>query len=113
MDILAQTQGFTLQHLRFLVIDEADRLLDQSFQDWLNNVLRATHSGTQGDCHNSMTWNLALTQNVGHRKGLRVCGRSCQREASEDRCANNSSLNKRAIGPFTVNCLPFHHSGGA
>ncbi|ELR22922.1 DEAD/DEAH box helicase domain containing protein [Acanthamoeba castellanii str. Neff] len=48
MDLLNQTRGFTLQHLRFLVIDEADRLLDQSFQDWLNKVLQATHSSTQG-----------------------------------------------------------------
>jgi hypothetical protein len=49
MDLLNQTRGFTLQHLRFLVIDEADRLLDQSFQDWLNKVLQATHSSTQGN----------------------------------------------------------------
>ena len=49
MDLLNQTRGFTLQHLRFLVIDEADRLLDQSFQDWLNKVLQATHSSAQGN----------------------------------------------------------------
>jgi ATP-dependent RNA helicase DDX51/DBP6 len=48
MDLLTQTRGFTLQHLRFLVIDEADRLLDQSFQDWLNKVLQATHAATPG-----------------------------------------------------------------
>jgi ATP-dependent RNA helicase DDX51/DBP6 len=33
------TNNFTLQHLRFLVIDEADRLLGQSYQDWLPRVL--------------------------------------------------------------------------
>jgi len=49
MDLLAQTKGFTLEHLRFLVIDEADRLLDQSFQGWLNTVLHATHSAKQGE----------------------------------------------------------------
>ncbi|KIK92071.1 hypothetical protein PAXRUDRAFT_148127 [Paxillus rubicundulus Ve08.2h10] len=41
MDHLNGTLHFSLQHLRFLVIDEADRLLAQSFQDWLAQVLAA------------------------------------------------------------------------
>ncbi|QRV89703.1 DEAD/DEAH box helicase [Ceratobasidium sp. AG-Ba] len=49
-DHLRGTPGFTLEHLRFLasklwglvVIDEADRLITQSFQDWLVQVLEAT-----------------------------------------------------------------------
>ncbi|KAI6133524.1 P-loop containing nucleoside triphosphate hydrolase protein [Pisolithus thermaeus] len=41
IDHLNGTPNFTLQHLRFLVIDEADRLLAQSFQDWLSQVLAA------------------------------------------------------------------------
>ncbi|KAF8899912.1 P-loop containing nucleoside triphosphate hydrolase protein [Gymnopilus junonius] len=42
IDHLVGTPNFSLQHLRFLVIDEADRLLAQSFQDWLVQVLAAT-----------------------------------------------------------------------
>ncbi|CAE6409006.1 unnamed protein product [Rhizoctonia solani] len=42
IDHLNGTPGFTLEHLRFLVIDEADRLITQSFQDWLAHVLEAT-----------------------------------------------------------------------
>ncbi|KAL1708159.1 P-loop containing nucleoside triphosphate hydrolase protein [Schizophyllum commune] len=42
IDHLNGTTNFTLQHLRFLVIDEADRLLAQSFQGWLSTVLAAT-----------------------------------------------------------------------
>ncbi|KIJ52459.1 hypothetical protein M422DRAFT_156405 [Sphaerobolus stellatus SS14] len=42
IDHIKGTRNFTLQHLRFLVIDEADRLLAQSFQDWLAQVLEAT-----------------------------------------------------------------------
>ncbi|GBB85530.1 hypothetical protein RclHR1_12010011 [Rhizophagus clarus] len=38
---LSLSPNFTLQHLRFLIIDEADRLLNQSYQDWLNNTLKA------------------------------------------------------------------------
>ncbi|KAJ3768647.1 DEAD-domain-containing protein [Lentinula raphanica] len=41
IDHLNGTPNFTLQHLRFLVIDEADRLLAQSFQDWLGSVVGA------------------------------------------------------------------------
>jgi ATP-dependent RNA helicase DDX51/DBP6 len=41
IDHMDQTPGFTLQHLRFLVIDEADRLLSQSFQEWLPRILDA------------------------------------------------------------------------
>lgn len=47
IDHLDSTPGFTLAHLRFLVIDEADRLLNQSFQEWLGRVLAATE-GMQG-----------------------------------------------------------------
>ncbi|KAF8623612.1 hypothetical protein AX17_007315 [Amanita inopinata Kibby_2008] len=42
IDHLTGTRNFSLQHLRFLVIDEADRLLAQSFQGWLSQVLAAT-----------------------------------------------------------------------
>ncbi|KAL9100956.1 MAG: hypothetical protein Q9163_003741 [Psora crenata] len=33
------TKGFTLHHVRWLVIDEADRLLDESFQQWVDIVM--------------------------------------------------------------------------
>ncbi|RKP21664.1 DEAD-domain-containing protein, partial [Rozella allomycis CSF55] len=38
-DHIRQTPNFTLQHLEFIVIDEADRLLNQNYQDWLLLVL--------------------------------------------------------------------------
>jgi ATP-dependent RNA helicase DDX51/DBP6 len=37
---ILHTPGFTLQHLQFLVLDEADRLLAQSFQNWTEVVTR-------------------------------------------------------------------------
>ncbi|KAF7314406.1 ABC protein [Mycena kentingensis (nom. inval.)] len=46
IDHINGTPNFSLQHLRFLVIDEADRLLAQSFQDWLAQVLAATRPPT-------------------------------------------------------------------
>ncbi|KAL7409670.1 P-loop containing nucleoside triphosphate hydrolase protein [Mrakia frigida] len=44
IDHLNGTPGFSLEFLRFLIIDEADRLLTQSFQDWLQVVLAKTRS---------------------------------------------------------------------
>ncbi|CAN0010303.1 unnamed protein product, partial [Laminaria digitata] len=44
LDHLEKTPGFTLQHLRYLVIDEADRLLNQSYQGWVEKVIKAAHS---------------------------------------------------------------------
>jgi ATP-dependent RNA helicase DDX51/DBP6 len=42
---LESTPGFTLQHLRFLIIDEADRLLTQSYHNWIDGVMKAANSG--------------------------------------------------------------------
>ncbi|TIA82147.1 hypothetical protein E3P98_01587 [Wallemia ichthyophaga] len=38
IDHINSTPNFTVQHLRFLVIDEADRLMNQSFQSWIDRV---------------------------------------------------------------------------
>lgn len=74
MDHINSTKNFSLQHLRFLVhrislsnptheiitqrrsqvIDEADRLLAQSFQDWLAQVLAATRP-PKAHKHQNMT----------------------------------------------------------
>ncbi|EGG16001.1 putative RNA helicase [Cavenderia fasciculata] len=43
---LNETPGFNLQHLTYLVIDEADRLLRESYQFWLERVIDSTKSGT-------------------------------------------------------------------
>ncbi|KAK8190569.1 P-loop containing nucleoside triphosphate hydrolase protein [Phyllosticta capitalensis] len=38
---LHHTKGFSLNNVDWLVIDEADRLLDQSFQDWAETVMNS------------------------------------------------------------------------
>ncbi|RLN13755.1 hypothetical protein BBJ28_00005167 [Nothophytophthora sp. Chile5] len=45
VDHLEQTPGFTLQHLQILVVDEADRLLNQSYQDWIPKVYASVFNG--------------------------------------------------------------------
>lgn len=41
VDHIQSTKGFTLDHVQLLVIDEADRLLDESFQQWIDIVIPA------------------------------------------------------------------------
>lgn len=38
VDHLQSTLGFTLKHLRFLVIDEADRIIENIQNDWLYHL---------------------------------------------------------------------------
>jgi len=44
VDHLDNTPGFTLQHLRWLIIDEADRLLSQSYHGWIQRVLDSVNA---------------------------------------------------------------------
>ncbi|PWY89915.1 P-loop containing nucleoside triphosphate hydrolase protein [Aspergillus heteromorphus CBS 117.55] len=39
VDHLRYTKGFTLKNLEWLVIDEADRLLNESFQEWVDVIM--------------------------------------------------------------------------
>lgn len=41
VDHMRSTKGFTLEHVQWLVIDEADRLLDESFQEWVDIIMPA------------------------------------------------------------------------
>ncbi|XP_035412807.1 ATP-dependent RNA helicase DDX51 isoform X1 [Cygnus atratus] len=40
-DHISKTPGFNLTQLRFLIIDEADRMIDDMHQNWLNQVVKA------------------------------------------------------------------------
>lgn len=39
VDHIKRTSGFTLDYVRWLVVDEADKLLAQTFQDWIPTVM--------------------------------------------------------------------------
>ncbi|KAF0697798.1 Aste57867_11541 [Aphanomyces stellatus] len=43
VDHLEQTPRFTLQHVQFVVVDEADRLLNQSYQDWITKLYNSIY----------------------------------------------------------------------
>lgn len=46
-----QRQRFTLQHLKFLIVDEADRLLSQAYDGWVKDV----YAAAMGHESNAMT----------------------------------------------------------
>ncbi|KAL1220529.1 DEAD-box ATP-dependent RNA helicase 1 [Cardamine amara subsp. amara] len=48
MDHINNTKGFTLEHLRYLVVDETDRLLREAYQSWLPTVLKLTQTTDDG-----------------------------------------------------------------
>ena len=48
MDLLRLSSRFTLEHLTFLVVDEADRLLSQRYQGWLAGVYEAAFRSAPG-----------------------------------------------------------------
>ncbi|GBM92312.1 ATP-dependent RNA helicase DDX51 [Araneus ventricosus] len=49
LDHISRTKGFSLQHLRFLVIDEADRMMDDIQKGWLKQIENAVYS----NCHSN------------------------------------------------------------
>ncbi|XP_055462372.1 ATP-dependent RNA helicase DDX51 [Psammomys obesus] len=52
VDHIDQTPGFSLQQLRFLIIDEADRMIDSMHQSWLPRVVAAAfyNESPAGSC---------------------------------------------------------------
>ncbi|KAF5907313.1 ATP-dependent RNA helicase DDX51, partial [Clarias magur] len=48
VDHINKTEGFSLEHLRFLIIDEADRMIDSMQQAWLNQVTKAVYKSGRG-----------------------------------------------------------------
>lgn len=48
VDHINKSEGFSLEHLRFLIIDEADRMIDSMHQSWLSQVTKAVYSSKRG-----------------------------------------------------------------
>lgn len=67
---LQSTEGFSLKHLKFLVIDEADRIMDNIQNDWLYHVERNIKLGTElmtGRVSNLNWFNLNEQKTAPHK----------------------------------------------
>ncbi|PGH03192.1 hypothetical protein GX51_04227 [Blastomyces parvus] len=64
VDHIRSTKGFGLEHLEWLVIDEADRLLNESFQEWVDVVIpalerhRVDGTGRSGRFLHNLGWQI-------------------------------------------------------
>jgi ATP-dependent RNA helicase DDX51/DBP6 len=68
VDHLDNTPGFTLQHLRWLIIDEADRLLSQSYHGWIQRVLDCVHEPPMPPKYHSDDGGIITIDPVTHRR---------------------------------------------
>ncbi|XP_039980627.1 ATP-dependent RNA helicase DDX51 isoform X2 [Xiphias gladius] len=48
VDHIDKNSGLCLEHLRFLIIDEADRMIDSMHQSWLSQVVKAVYRSGSG-----------------------------------------------------------------
>ncbi|XP_076613265.1 ATP-dependent RNA helicase DDX51 [Chaetodon auriga] len=48
VDHINKNSGLCLEHLRFLIIDEADRMIDSMHQSWLSQVVKAVYRSGNG-----------------------------------------------------------------
>ncbi|XP_041814923.1 ATP-dependent RNA helicase DDX51 [Chelmon rostratus] len=48
VDHINKNSGLCLEHLRFLIIDEADRMIDSMHQSWLSQVVKAVYRSGSG-----------------------------------------------------------------
>ncbi|KAH8819229.1 P-loop containing nucleoside triphosphate hydrolase protein [Xylogone sp. PMI_703] len=76
---LKSTPRFTLDLVRWLVVDEADRLLDQSFQQWLSTVMAALGPrGHQSQARlrherlRKIVLSATMTRDIGRLSGLKL-----------------------------------------
>jgi ATP-dependent RNA helicase DDX51/DBP6 len=58
VDHIRSTPGFSLSHVEYLIIDEADRLLDESFQEWVEVVLGALEKPDEDSARDRLLYNL-------------------------------------------------------
>ena len=60
VDHLRSTAGFTLDDVQWLIIDEADRLLNESFQEWIDIVMPALQSDASHRLRNQVLRQMRL-----------------------------------------------------
>jgi len=63
---LKSTPGFDLKDVQWLVVDEADKLLDQSFQEWLDIVMVSLQKPRK------IILSATITRDVGKLNGLKL-----------------------------------------
>lgn len=71
MDHINSTKGFTLEHLKYLVVDETDRMLREAYQSWLPTVLQLTQTDNGALLPGAHP---LITSSFGSLRTIRRCG---------------------------------------
>jgi ATP-dependent RNA helicase DDX51/DBP6 len=69
---LKSTPGFTLEHISMLVVDEADKLLDQSFQQWVQVILAALGPRSPHKQVTKVILSATMTRDIGQLSQLNL-----------------------------------------
>ena len=74
---LKSTPGFSLEYVKWLVVDEADRLLDQSFQQWLETVIgclgpKSPLPHTRNNRVKKIVLSATMTRDIGQLNSLKT-----------------------------------------
>ena len=75
---LKSTPGFSLEYVKWLVVDEADKLLNQSFQQWLETVMgrlgpkRSPSSMRNNNRVRKVILSATLTRDIGQLNSLKL-----------------------------------------
>lgn len=69
---LKSTRGFTLEYIKWLVVDEADKLLDQTYQGWLNLVISQLPPPKERSRVRKCVLSATLNRDVGQLAGLKL-----------------------------------------
>jgi ATP-dependent RNA helicase DDX18/HAS1 len=64
LDHLANTQGFNYSKLQILVIDEADRILDQGFEEDMHQIIKLLSSSAAGNARQTILFSATQTRKV-------------------------------------------------
>jgi ATP-dependent RNA helicase RhlE len=90
LEDLLQRRSFTLEHVRILVIDEADRMLDMGFKPAVDRIVAATPKSRQ-------TLFFSATLEAGAGKQARSYTRDAARHAHEPKREDSGEVSHRFV----------------
>jgi ATP-dependent RNA helicase DDX51/DBP6 len=118
LDHLEYTAGFTLQHVRFLVLDEADRLLGNAYHNWVKDLVSsidslptAAYDASGSDNNDDTARRNATLEKILLRKPTTPLQRLLFSATLTDNPAKLALLN--VVDPLIVRCAAADGSGAS
>ena len=106
VDHLDRTPGFTLQHLRFCVIDEADRLVNQSYHNWIGRVIASANEASIAAWHDLASSDGSSTLKLSSDRNFYVIDPITWRRGGKAGDASAFSNNENGNSAVAAVCHP-------